>query len=484
MVKLVKSICSLITKHDHIVVAVSGGPDSLCLLHGLNSLRHEFGLTLTVAHLNHQLRGTAADEDEDFVRAIADQWQLPIMVERCAVAELATKTKQSLETAARQARYDFLWRVAVAVGASKIAVGHNADDQAETVLMHFLRGTGSTGLRGMSQVGQTSCLSIEDRQDACPTLLIRPLLETTRQEILDYCQAHQLAPRQDFSNQDTTFFRNRLRHELLPELEKYNPNIRQVLRQTAYLATAEVDWLNQQLAQVWPSLVKQATAEKIELDLFGWQNLPLALKRATLRQAIQTLANTLSEISFEHIEAAVKVINQKRVGSKATLPKGLVFEVGYQTFSLRATPSNHLAKEFPYLTGTETVPLFLPGVTILPNLTWQVKIELLSIDEIKSRPWQPESCWQAYLDADIVGHAPMLRTRSSSDKIVLLGLPGHHQKIKDFMVNAKIPAAWRDHIPLLVANEQILWICGYRLADTAALRPTTGQVAYFKFQKV
>jgi len=474
-------------------VAVSGGTDSLCLLHWLNSLKNEFAFTLTVAHLNHQLRGANSQADEDFVRDVAVQWQLPIFVERYEVAALATQTKQSLEATARQVRYAFLRRVAVTVGANKIVVGHHADDQAETVLMHFLRGTGLNGLRGMLPITRLEFelrpeVSFSNEENGNLSL-IRPLLETSRSEIEAYCQVHQLKPRQDESNHDTTFFRNRLRHELLPELETYNPNIRQVLRQTAKIVTADVDFLNYQLKEVWPLLVKETSADarlvtKIDLDLSAWLTLSLAMKRATLRRAIQVLAHSLNDVSFEHVESAINIIKKNHVGSKVHLPKGVTVMVGYDTFSLTIAPisSSVLRHQVPYLASSQVLPLALPGVTLLPNTAWRLTIELLFHDEVTPEHLKQLSRWEVYLDAEIVGDAPILRPRQLGDKFIPLGLRGHHQKIKDFMINTKIPADWRDHIPLLVSNNQVWWICGYRLSEEAALRPTTRQVLHLKFE--
>ena len=269
----------LFSPGETVVVGVSGGPDSLCLLHLLRRLAPELRLWLHVAHLHHGLRGAEADADAAFVAELADCWGLPCTVGRADVAALAREAGLSLEEAARQARYRFLAGVAEAGGAATLAVGHNADDQAETVLMHFLRGSGAAGLRGMlprtplddyrllqaatipiasghrvtalrsprwrqvfvvySWTAQPLAVSGADgdasdpppspgpRVPASPRLhLVRPLLSISRAEIEAYCAEYRLAPRTDRSNEDTIFFRNRLRHELLPLLETYNPGIR------------------------------------------------------------------------------------------------------------------------------------------------------------------------------------------------------------------------------------------------------------------
>lgn len=485
---------NLLAPHDHVVLGVSGGPDSLCLLDVLETMRPTFNLTLTVAHLNHQLRGADSQADEAFVRTIAAQRQLPLFVESVEVAAVAAQRKQSLEEAARQLRYAFLGRVARQVGAAKIAVGHNADDQVETVLMHFLRGTGLAGLRGMLPLTDLAQLRL-DPQDHLPSsifhaqrpsslFLIRPLLETSRREIEAYCQTRGLEPRQDFSNQDSTFFRNRLRHELIPQLETYNPNIRHILQRTAKVMAAEAEFLQEQLALAWQTIIHSQSAEKIEIDLTPWRTLPLALKRSTLRHAVQTLRRSLRDINFEHIETAVNLIEKGSVGAKATLPQGLMLTLGYQTFVIAPedVPLAPPLPDQPYLRQIEPLALNLPGVTPLPDTKWQLRAIFLRPEQVQLDPLNQVDRWEAYLDADIVGPQPVLRPRRPGDIFAPLGLGGHRQKVNEFMINKKIPAAWRQFVPLLVVAGQILWVCGYSPDEHARLRPTTRRVLYLKFE--
>jgi tRNA(Ile)-lysidine synthase len=491
---------SVLVKEDRIVIGVSGGPDSLCLLHLLKNLAPRFDLTLTVAHLNHQLRGGDAQADEDFVREIAARWRLPIFAETRNIAKLAAKRKQSIEEAARQVRYAFLWQVAQDVDANKIAVGHNADDQVETVLMHFLRGTGLSGLRGMLPIMNIANLrlSLEDipavSSQPAPEL-IRPLLETPRVEIEAYCQTHNLTPRQDYSNQDTTLFRNRLRHELIPQLETYNPNIRQVLQRTAKVAAAEVEFLNEHVDQAWRFVIKDISLDpsadsssiaRVEIDLSNWLRLPLAMKRATLRRAVQTLRRSLRDVNFEHIETAIAVVEKGNTGAQATLPQGLMLTVGYDSFTITAqnTLAHPQKSNMPRLVKDEILPLKLPGTTPLPHTDWQLKAELLADNNLNHQRVRQVVPWEVYLDADVVGEHAILRPRRPGDTFCPLGLAGHHKKVNEFMINEKIPADQRNHLPLLVANNQILWVCGYRPDERARLRSTTQRIFHLKFELI
>ncbi len=479
----------LIQPGERVVVGVSGGPDSLCLLHLLLDLQAELELNLTIAHLNHQLRGPAAEADAAYVQNIAARWQTPLRVETSEVATLARQRRQSIEETARQVRYAFLGRVAAEVGATKIAVGHNADDQVETILMHLLRGSGLAGLRGMLPKVDLASLRL-DPADLPPhpgipsPQLIRPLLEIWRSEIEAYCCEHQLAPRQDDTNQDITFFRNRLRHELIPYLETYNPNLRQVLLNTARVITAEAEILSQQLAQNWSAVVKNEGTTEIEFDLEKWLALPLALKRSTLRRAVQQLRRNLRDLNFEHIEQAIAIIESGVTGSQATLPQGLKLTLSYRTFTIAP---EHVQPDlsrfdFPCLLTGQPLPLNLPGVTLLPHTDWQLRATLLARQEVTPLQLRQVGRWEAYLDADVIGHRASLRPRQPGDIFCPLGLAGRRQKVADFMINEKIPATQRDLIPLLVANEQVLWLCGYRADERARIRPDTRQIIHLKFE--
>ncbi len=481
---------NLLVPGDRVVVGVSGGLDSLCLLHLLKSLAPGLNLSLTVAHLNHQLRGADSQADADFVRTLAGEWELPVMVESRPVALLAEQYKQSLEEAARQVRYAFLWRVAVRVGADKIAVAHHADDQVETVLMHFLRGSGLAGLRGMLPAMDITELGlVYDLPDPVPLRrssphLIRPLLEAGRPQLETYAQAHELVPRQDLSNEDITFFRNRLRHELIPYLETYNPNLREIVRRTAAVVAAETEILDEHLDKAWRFIVQRETPGRIEFHLADWKGLPLAMKRASLRRAIQRLSQGLRDIGFEHIEKAIDIIGRGSTGTRAVLPRGIKLTVSYDTVMMTAkSEPPPVESEVPYLGEDEIVKIVLPGMTPLPGTPWQLRAEFIIQGNLTRRQVSQVGQWETYLDADAAIPDPVLRRRRPGDRFFPLGLEGHSQKVNEFMINEKIPATRRDSIPLLVSGDRILWICGYRLDQHARLRATTQRGLYLRFER-
>jgi tRNA(Ile)-lysidine synthase len=528
---------SLFTPGETVVVGVSGGPDSLCLLHLLRRLAPELRLWLHVAHLHHGLRGVEADADVAFVADLADCWGLPCTVGRADVAALAREAGLSLEEAARQARYRFLAEVADAGGASTLAVGHNSDDQAETVLMHFLRGSGAAGLRGMlpktslddyrlfqvvSDTGHdaaksrsftaegaedaelffsSSALSAfsalisgtdgdivdpppssdpRDSRKASPRLnLVRPLLAISRAEIEAYCAEYRLAPRVDRSNEDTIFFRNRLRHELLPLLETYNPGIRKVLTHTAEVLAGDHAVLRREIEESWKSLVSVENPEEVRLSLPIWRGLPLGLQRATLREAIHRLRSSVRNINWEHVERAVWLAREGHTGQAATLAAGLELQIGYDSLRVAGEGASWQV-DLPQV--SEPVPLVAPGVTELGG-GWQVSVQRLRRDEVPNDYLDGLDPWAAFLDADAVGGALILRPRAPGDRFCPLGLAGHTVKLNEFMIDAKVARDARSGWPLLIGRDGIAWVCGLRLAEEVAIGQDTVEIWHVRFAK-
>lgn len=477
----------LVTPGETVVVGVSGGPDSLCLLHALHRLSLEFSLTLHVAHLNHKMRGKDADADAAYVAELAADWGLLATIESADVREIAREHKLALEEAARRARYAFLARVAAQIGARIVAVAHNADDQTETVLMHWLRGSGLAGLRGMLPATPLTDYRLlegqEGRGEVDQLILIRPLLDIPRADIEAYCVRHKLQPRFDRSNLDTTFFRNRLRHELIPYLETYNLNIREIVRRSASVIAADYEVLREQLEMAWGQVVRTASDRAVIFDLAAWRALPLALKRSTIRQAIHRLRRALRNIDFVHVENVIEVLANGETGAQATLPQGLMLTIGYDTFTVADQDFQELP-DLPSLRPEQFVPITVPGHTRLPDLGWSLKVELPPRYRVSDADLAAATGWETYLDVVVVGPSPMLRTRRPGDCFCPLGMGGRSKRLNEFMINEKIPAAWRDYIPLLVnREEQIVWVCGWRPDERARVTQTTQQVMWVGFER-
>lgn len=505
---------NLITPGETVIVAVSGGPDSLCLLHVLNTLAPDQELRLHVAHLDHGLRGAESDADAAFVTRLCTHWDLPCTVERVDVLGLAQQPGLSIEEAARHARYAFLGHVASDLQARTIAVGHNADDQAETVLMHWLRGSGLSGLRGMTPVtwladyrlgrarskgGGHADLkpnplsekavragSDTDRQPAVAgpyaVRIVRPLLFSGRSEILRYCTAHGLTPRFDRSNEDTTYFRNRLRLELLPLLEDYNPQIRRILRQSATIFADEHELFRSCLSDAWQQVIV-ADAEGYQVfDLQAWRDLHRSLQRGVLRQAIASLRYSLRNISFQHVENALWALLELPPGSRVTLPAGLELVLGYNRFAVGDEGVQLPAGDLPLL-AREWLSLMVPGLTPLPETAWQASTTLIDPADLPPGWERNQDPWLAWLDAQVIGPQPALRIRRDGDRFQPLGMGGSSKSLAELFTNEKTPVAARHRWPLLITTDgAVAWVCGLRVDERAKVTTDTAQVLQVRLE--
>ena len=473
-----------------IVIGVSGGPDSLCLLHALHALSRAHGWSLHVAHLHHGLRGHDADADAEFVARLAAEWGLPCAVERADVPALARRKRLAVEAAARQARYAFLARLARGLGTGFIAVGHTADDQAETVLMHFLRGAGLAGLRGMMVVTPLAeyRLAEEGREmpaasEAGPLMLLRPLLEVPRTEVEAYCARLGLSPRFDRSNLDKTYYRNRLRHELLPILATYNPGIKRVLCRTAAVVTDDYEYLHSEMLQAWARIVRRETATSITFDLAQWRALPPSLGRAVLREAVHRLRRALRNINWEHIERAFRLARDETrgAGRRATLPQGLMLMVGYHDLVVAEEAALPLP-DAPQLLVSPLV-LVVPGVTDLVGSNWRFLTRVMTPADLPLGWEGNPDPWQAAADLDAAGDHLSLRGREAGDRFCPLGLAGHQTKLGEFFINEKVDRALRARWPLVVGPRGIVWVPGLRLDERVRVHAGTQRVLWLECRR-
>ena len=490
---------SLLAHGDRVVVGVSGGPDSLALLHALRHLQDELGISLHVAHLNHKLRGEESDADAEFVQHLAWEWKLPITVEARDVHKIVSSQRMTLEEAARYTRYDFLLQVANQVDASIIAVGHNMDDQAETVLMHFLRGAGLAGLRGMRYKSPLPIVPPGgvDPQSTTPSpfVLIRPLLDIARNEIEEYCKKHYLAVRIDRTNFDTHFFRNRLRHQVMPFLETLNPNLRQVFLHMSHAVADDFDFISRYARAIYPTVARQVD-DAIVFDRAAWSALHQALQRSTLRFAVQHLRGSLRDIDWTHIEDARLIALEKSTSAEATLPAELKLVIGYSDFVIADAGRGVPMPDAPLL-HVERVPLPDQGIIDLPNSQWQVETQVLDHPGVGDDPWT------AVIDFDKCQGERYLRRRKPGDRFQPFGMGGRSRSLQDFMIDEKIQRSARAMWPLLVvalppshaltdaelvterpaSGDSILWVCGVRIDERFKTSPDTRRFWQITFRK-
>jgi tRNA(Ile)-lysidine synthase len=447
----------LVSAGDRVVVGVSGGPDSLCLLHLLWASRGELDIEVHAAHLNHMIRGSDADEDARFVAELAAAWQVPCVVAARDVPQVARRHKLAIEEAARRVRYAFLSEVAEQVGATRIAVGHNAGDQSETVLMHWLRLIARPEGRG-------------------DLWLIRPLLETERADIERYCAQQGIVPRFDRSNLDTTLYRNKLRHVLLPYLEReFKPGFRHILRRSARVIRDDYDLLRQLADRAWEETVREASDVAVAFDLGAWRALHPSLQRATIRQGTERLRWSLRDVNYQHIEAAVQVGRHGAAGARATLPRGVMLTVGYTRLTL--ADAGFVPRPDFCTSSADPVRLVVPGRTPIGE-GQSAEVRILARAALPPDWAQNTDRGRAYLDADVLGGELTLRQRRASDRFCPFGLQGHHKLVSELLINEKVPAWWRDQVPLLVRGDgEIMWVCGWRIDERARVREDTARVA-------
>ena len=453
-------------KSSLLLVGVSGGPDSLCLLDVL----HRLGYPLHVAHVNHLLRSQSVSELQ-LVQQAAVQRGLPFSSTEVDVLAYADQETLTVEEAARSLRYRFLFTIAQQTGAQAVVVGHNADDQVETVLLHLLRGSGLAGLRGMSVRALPNTWST-----ALP--LLRPLLRTWRTEIDAYCVENGLQPAQDLSNLDPTYTRNRLRLELIPLLESCQPGVRGRLVNLAQLVSAEDDFLSDLLEASWQSCLLQQGERFIELHLERLRDQPLALQRRLLRRAVDLLRPGLMDITFDHIERALQFVRQPPKTRQTDWMAGLRLIVEGESLWLAGWEADLPLSGGPQLSHGQVLWLRAPGMTALSG-SWLLRAELVELD---TDGWQRallnSDPYQAWLDAGRLELPLLLRGRQTGDLFEPLGMNGQRVKLKDWMINQKLPQRARAGWPLVCSGAEIVWIPGFQLAHFARITPDTRQILH------
>jgi tRNA(Ile)-lysidine synthase len=453
----------LLASGQCLVVAVSGGADSVCLLHVLLSLKEQLGITLHLAHLNHQLRGAESDADAAYVAELAQRLGVPATVERRDVKAYQDRRRLSPEEAAREVRYDYLAEVARSLGAGCVATGHTRDDHIETVLMHLIRGTGPRGFRGLRPKS-------EWRSGSLGVTIVRPLLGLSREETAGYCARHRLAPRLDTSNLSLSPLRNRIRQQLLPLLRSYNPAVDEALQRTARLAADDSAFMDEEVARRWDEVV-QKQGDVVILDKEGFLQLPLALKRHLLRAVIESLVNSVRDIEMRHIDGILAAL-EKPAGRRLDLPSGLTFAIEYNRFLIgRDTIA---LCPFPVLEADVT--LKVPGETRLPG--WRVRATVMLPKAMTS----DAGGFRAYLDLDRSGTGLAVRRRCPGDRFQPLGM-SQSKKLNEFMIDARIPRHWRPRIPIVSSSEGILWVVGWRIDERVKVTAATGQVLGIEFER-
>ncbi|ACB83678.1 tRNA lysidine(34) synthetase TilS [Natranaerobius thermophilus] len=475
----------LIKSGDKVLVGVSGGPDSVALLHVLYELRQELQFKLVVSHLNHGFRDKSAEEDADFVKKLAEDLELPIIYDKWQVKDYINYYKLSPQQGARIQRYKFFEQAAKDFGATKLALGHHIDDQVETFFLRLIRGAGTQGLSGMQFI----------RKLNNDLLLIRPLLEVSKSEIKEYLQTNKLKYKIDPTNQETNYLRNKVRHEILPVFQDINPNINERLLETMELLKEENDYLNKAANELYQKsqvdtgrsqnntkpLAYQGQERELLFCLKTLQKSPKVLLRRILLTAVYSFISKTDQedrhlnsenVSKKHIDAVAKMIELGLTGKEITLP-GKIYTfidtrmISGQSKQVMVISDQNLTSSYA-IQGTKQAELEVPGWTYWPLSNMWLYSYIKDHKSEQSSHYHKtinRNSFEATLDYDKIDLPVIIRNRKVGDRFVPLGM-NSPKKLKDFFIDEKVPRNYRDKIPLLVSGRgEILWVIGYRINE-------------------
>jgi tRNA(Ile)-lysidine synthase len=438
----------LFTCGDRVLVAVSGGPDSVALLHLLVQFRPVLGLDLGVAHYDHGLRGEDSRCDADFVAKLAQRLGLPCHLGRGEVKEASRRDKVSVQMAARKLRRRFFQETRNGHGYTRLALGHTADDQVELFWLRLLRGAGLEGLKGM--------------EPATAEGLVRPLLAVGKAVLLAWLDQGNLPYRVDASNLSRAYLRNRVRLDLLPHLTQiYNPRLSQTIWRTQALLQEDARLVHRDTAAAWDRMARRLAEDCFALDLDPFLSLETALQRRVLRFGVAKIGAPLT-LTAAQVGALLALAKSERSGGHIHL--------GENVQVARAGAALHILRALPEPTREVTLLPDCPGeVVSFEGWRWRV----IRCSRKLSDPWPPPEV--AWLNPDRVSLPLEARAWRCGDHFWPQGAPGP-KKLQDFLVDAKIPRWLRPHLPLVAGGGEIIWVAGLRLADPVKLLPISRDI--------
>ncbi len=453
----------MLSGRERVLIALSGGPDSVCLLYILKNLNEGIRLDLHALYVNHGLRPEEAVREIEFCKNLCAMLNLPFLTKCIDVKFYAKEKKLNIQEAARELRYRVFEETARELDAQKIALGHTADDQAETLLMRLLRGTGPAGLSGIPPVRGK---------------FIRPLIEAQRKEIEQYLGEERVDFIVDSSNLKRDYLRNEIRLSLMPRIKEINPNIIDTLSRTASIFREEERYFEILVAKALMKLMSRKTNSRIELFLSPLAAMEKIILRRTLRKAIGETTG-LRGINFIHIEDIIELVKRGKAGDRLYLPHGIRAIKGYSTFTLTSEPPVRLS----------TYSLEVPGETVLKEAGILLHASILENQEMETKDFRTSApdfhpaTTQVLFDVDKLNFPLMVRPRKEGDFFYPLGF-GKKKKIQDFFVDEKVPRDERDAIPLIVSGENIIWVIGYRGDERFKVTDETKRVLRLEVKKL
>lgn len=457
----------LINDGDGVVVGVSGGYDSICLLHILYSISSEFNIKLYPVHVNHMLRGEEALRDENFVKSFCSTLGIDLYVKKIDIAQKAKHDKISLEEAGRNARYEEFNRVAKEVSATKIAVAHSKNDQVETILMRIFRGTGLEGLKGM-----------EFKRDN----VIRPLLEVERSQIEGYVNGNGLEAITDSSNLHTDYFRNRIRLNVIPQINSaIGADITDNLLRLSKIVVTDEDFLRYNAELYYEKSVITKKEFYVELDLEELKKMHLAMKKRVLRMAIFNACDSTNGLEYVHIDKILGLIENGRTGARVDITLGMLVLKSYKTLIIK---KQETIKDQNY-----EQKLSIPGITKISCIDSIISTKIVNFETSKSCNefiFENKDAYNKFIDLEKLqiknDSGLMVRNRRPGDIFKPLNSIGT-KKLKEYFIDNKIPREIRDDFPLLAINKEIIWIIGNKTSDNYKVTDNTKSVLMITFEK-
>lgn len=446
----------LLKPKDNVLVALSGGIDSIVLLHALNELKDEYDIEIYAAHLNHQLRDIDSEMDADFAVEFADKLGIMCFVKSIDVNKYSKENSLTIEEAGRYLRYDFFSEVASKIFANKIALAHHKDDQAETVLMRLIRGTGAGGLGAMSY-----------KRDN----IIRPLLDVRKDDIIEYSNENNLEYREDRTNKEDIYYRNKIRLDLIPYLkENYNPQIVDSLVKTSNILKEDEEYLNNLSSKIFSEIKKEVSINSIQIKLNEINKLKKPIKIRILKMVSKKLLNKKDIWSYINLNDIINLCNNKETGKSLDLPLNVTARISYDYIVFERnleTPENFKRE------------LFLKEENYIHNIGTTFILDIIKKESINSIS---KNKYEKYFDYDKVKGSLFVRNRREGDSFSPLGIKGT-KKLKDYFIDYKVDRLKRDLIPIITDEEEIIWVVGYRISEKYKVTEHTKNILIIKSKK-
>jgi tRNA(Ile)-lysidine synthase len=463
----------LIRRGETLLCAVSGGADSVAMLHLLRELNEvqQLEWKIHVAHVNHGLRGKASDEDEEFTKGLADKLKLPFHSTRVDVQGHHQRERVTVEEAGRELRHGFLQQKALELGAQKIALAHNLDDQAETILPRILRGTGLRGLKGMAPIRV-----ISKKQDL---FVVRPMIEIERYEIEAYLREKGIAYKTDLSNFDTSLTRNKIRHKLFPLLEsEFNPRAKMALVKLGQTAGSFYLLLREIANEVYENTKMISGEGEVCLSVEEFAKLPPAIQTLIIDRAVKTVLGRVPQLNFEHYLEIISLCGEQGYQKAIRLPRGL--EARREGYILKIARPQAPAPPLKFAHRKIKVP----GRTLIKKLSLEIDAELQEGKIVGLKEYiRNKDYTEEIIDFEKLQGPLVVRLRKGGDSFVPLGSRGS-TKLKKFFIDNKVPKAVRDRVPIVTDGKRIIWVVGYRIGDDVKITDATKKVLKLKVKRL